>query len=618
MAVQYNQEVDIINNPLKIECSVPGITNTQIESSLQVGTGGSGYTSAPTVTISPPESGTQATATASLAGPITGIVITNSGTGYTSASVSFSGGGGTVAAEATPTINNGQITAILINSGGNYNSPPTVTISGNGSGASAQATMSVTSLTVTNSPSGYTSNPTVTISAPTTANGVTATAYALANSNGTVTLVFNSFPEGSSVLSFVDTSSGNYTDLFLVTDSSTGYTPLLTTSQGVMIKKDLEVGGWIDVGQGAISLNYGFSGSPAISSPPCIIMASSSTPYPSGTSLPGSPQNGQLFSQNGVLQMWNGSSWITGNFTGYYDTLFLFQANGANYANLDLGTLIVNGQVLYLNNSTAKILFNNDPKADLYYESSGLLMTDGSLDVGTALWTNTLAVGSSGAFGVNASNQVVTKNNILDDSSGNQTISGQIKLTGGAAMLYSTGDNFIGSGMYYNGLSWIATSNNGVASGIKMFTSVGYPFELYYNTGLTQNQSFSPALIAYIDGSGNLAVTSSCKAIGFITTATNGQTSLSPTIGTTYQNPASYNITIYIQFSVSASNTGGMAVKISPTTSLPSTAISAMAIYGGGAGANGTVIAHIPYGWYYAIYNTGNGSSLTNVYYVID
>ena len=60
-------------------------------------TSGSGYTSPPTVTIT--GDGTGATATATVAGgAVTGITITNKGTNYTKAHVSFSGGGGSGAA----------------------------------------------------------------------------------------------------------------------------------------------------------------------------------------------------------------------------------------------------------------------------------------------------------------------------------------------------------------------------------------------------------------------------------------------------------------------------------------------------------------------------------------
>ena len=73
--------------------------------------GGSGYTSAPTVTITPVLSseGSGATATATVAGgAVTGITLTNAGSGYADgATVSFSGGGGSGAA-ATCTVYDGS------------------------------------------------------------------------------------------------------------------------------------------------------------------------------------------------------------------------------------------------------------------------------------------------------------------------------------------------------------------------------------------------------------------------------------------------------------------------------------------------------------------------------
>ncbi|MDR8750770.1 hypothetical protein FEP95_04760 [Burkholderia multivorans] len=65
--------------------------------SVIVTNGGSGYTSAPTVTFSAPTSGTTATGTAIVQnGKVVAITITNPGSGYTAApTVSFSGGGGT-------------------------------------------------------------------------------------------------------------------------------------------------------------------------------------------------------------------------------------------------------------------------------------------------------------------------------------------------------------------------------------------------------------------------------------------------------------------------------------------------------------------------------------------
>ncbi len=89
----------------------PGTTISQVI----IVSGGSGYTAAPTVTISPPAAGgTTATATATInGGSVSGITVTNRGTNYSTSetvTVTFAGGGGgtgaaanaIVAAEAWP------------------------------------------------------------------------------------------------------------------------------------------------------------------------------------------------------------------------------------------------------------------------------------------------------------------------------------------------------------------------------------------------------------------------------------------------------------------------------------------------------------------------------------
>lgn len=81
-------------------------------------TGGSGYTSAPTVAFSG-GGGTGAAATAVVTnGRVTAINVTAGGSGYTSApSVSFSGGGGSGAA-ATATESGGAVTSVAVTDGG--------------------------------------------------------------------------------------------------------------------------------------------------------------------------------------------------------------------------------------------------------------------------------------------------------------------------------------------------------------------------------------------------------------------------------------------------------------------------------------------------------------------
>ena len=79
-------------------------------SGITVSAGGTGYTSAPTVTISSPATGVTATATATVTGGVvTAVTITNAGVGYnpsTAATVTFTGGGGS-GATATASIATG-------------------------------------------------------------------------------------------------------------------------------------------------------------------------------------------------------------------------------------------------------------------------------------------------------------------------------------------------------------------------------------------------------------------------------------------------------------------------------------------------------------------------------
>jgi hypothetical protein len=154
--------------------------------SITVRGGGSGYLSAPAVTIAAPTSGTTATATATItAGVVTAITVTNAGSGYTVANppavtiaapkvpstppvsnVQFAGQA-TTAASSAALGSGGEVTSIkVINVGWGYSSPPTVTFSGGGgSGAAGTAVIDVygrvVQVNVTNKGSGYTSAPEV-------------------------------------------------------------------------------------------------------------------------------------------------------------------------------------------------------------------------------------------------------------------------------------------------------------------------------------------------------------------------------------------------------------------------------------------------------------------------
>ena len=142
---------------------------------------GSGYTSAPTVTISGPDEvgGEQATATCSIGvsgsgNAITSVSLTNAGSGYTNAAnlhVTFSGGGGSGAAALAEiaTFQQGTVAIAVTNSGNGYtNGTLPVTVSGGGgTGAAGTAIVrnnAVQVVVMTNYGQNYTNNANATAS----------------------------------------------------------------------------------------------------------------------------------------------------------------------------------------------------------------------------------------------------------------------------------------------------------------------------------------------------------------------------------------------------------------------------------------------------------------------
>jgi hypothetical protein len=143
---------------------------------LAITAGGSGYSTAPQVTIDGDGTGAGASCTIS-GGAVNTITVTAAGSGYSFADVTFTGGGGSGAtasttlgvADALPSLQSaveststgGTIGRIVVSDGGvDYISGAvTVVITGDGSGATATATVvdgEITNITVTNEGSEYT------------------------------------------------------------------------------------------------------------------------------------------------------------------------------------------------------------------------------------------------------------------------------------------------------------------------------------------------------------------------------------------------------------------------------------------------------------------------------
>lgn len=156
----------------------PGIGFSPSDQSLQVAFSGGG-------------SDTGAILTAGLtATKVASVNVAESGSGYASApTVAFSGGGGTGAA-ATATITNGVVSGVTItNQGSGYSSAPSVAlVGGGGTGATAVATLAATTLggvNIVNGGSGYTGTPTISFSG----GGGSGAAGTVTVTNGVITAV---------------------------------------------------------------------------------------------------------------------------------------------------------------------------------------------------------------------------------------------------------------------------------------------------------------------------------------------------------------------------------------------------------------------------------------------
>ena len=209
-SAQYKDERVIIGDTSKGLFNWDGANLVSIGSVGVIGitNPGSGYVSAPAVTISAPNdtNGVQATAVSTIttgSGGIASINITSGGSGYTFVPNVIIGApdqtGGTQA-QAFATISGCVVVAVTVsNAGSGYTTIPSVTFSSGAATATAViATGQVNSITLTNAGTGYTSSPTVTIAAP--PSGTNAAAIASFNTfkTGTVAVVITNGGSGYS------------------------------------------------------------------------------------------------------------------------------------------------------------------------------------------------------------------------------------------------------------------------------------------------------------------------------------------------------------------------------------------------------------------------------------
>jgi hypothetical protein len=172
------------NNTVAVgSVGVIGITNA-----------GTGYTSAPAVTIGAPNdaNGVQANATATIAnGVITSITLSEAGSGYTSSpTVTITGGGGSNGAATAGVLSfaTGTVTVLVTNGGTGYTNAANTVVTiagGGGSNAAGNAILSggqITQVVMTNPGSGYTNSANLTVTI-TGGGGSNATAKGVINTD---------------------------------------------------------------------------------------------------------------------------------------------------------------------------------------------------------------------------------------------------------------------------------------------------------------------------------------------------------------------------------------------------------------------------------------------------
>jgi FtsP/CotA-like multicopper oxidase with cupredoxin domain len=130
-----------------------------------------------TVVVTGNGTGATAVATVGANGSVTGITVTDGGSGYSTAKVDIQGSGTGATADAT-IVKKGAVVGIAVTSAGSGYTAPVVAITGGGAGSGATATAfgRVDAVTLTDAGSGYTF-PTVSFDQPDDPNGVPATGH---------------------------------------------------------------------------------------------------------------------------------------------------------------------------------------------------------------------------------------------------------------------------------------------------------------------------------------------------------------------------------------------------------------------------------------------------------
>ncbi|MCW4024059.1 MAG: hypothetical protein NWF01_03375 [Candidatus Bathyarchaeota archaeon] len=156
-------------------------------------------------------------------------------------------------------------------------------------------------------------------------------------------------PTGENYIRFKDTDSGHYGDLSLIKMSGTN-NPILTWSQGFIVKKDFAVGGYISSNQGMLGLGSGMYD--PFHQPMIWLMHSELSAlhdindFPSAT-----PEDGELYINTGEAMIYKynetAAEWQefapTSEYNYNLDTLHIYRLNQTDLGNLKCANIYAEG-----------------------------------------------------------------------------------------------------------------------------------------------------------------------------------------------------------------------------------------------------------------------------------
>jgi len=399
---------------------------------------GSGYTTAPTVTVAGGGGSGLAVTAVVTNNVVTGFTITNPGSGYTSSpTITLSGGGSNPTSNATITIPissslaAAQNSVVTVNStiggaGYDMNNLPTVSISGNGTVVPVWQNGVLTGLTVTGQGAGYSAAPTVTITGGTTpVVGANTTAI-----SALLTLAPVSLPGTGTVVS----GGSGYTTSPTITISGNG-----AATAGIS-------------GNAVANVTVGTVGSNYTSSPTVTLSGGGSNPTSaaSGTAVTYSNGGNISVSSTGIVTVGN-------NISGGNVSIVAPSIVATN------GTVGSNGTVTY-NATGGNLTVGNTNARAMTLTSTGGNIAQLSGTALTHIVGGNVAVSPTTVINAGSTGNITLTNN--------NTLKGVVQLTGKDVSLTNTGAITIGSTVTTGNLAISTAVGNNTAS-VTLGTGLG-------------------------------------------------------------------------------------------------------------------------------------------------